>query len=72
MKLTVDRIVEGIAVLEKDDLSHIEISVSLLPDGVKEGSILSFDGTTYSFDAESETEVRARIAAKQRSIFKKR
>ncbi len=72
MKLTVDRIVEGIAVLEKEDLSHTEVSVNLLPAEVKEGSVLSFDGSTYTLDADTEAEIRSRIINKQRSIFKKK
>lgn len=72
MRLTVDRIVEGIAVLEKDDLSHTEVSVYLLPDGTKEGSVLAFDGNTYTLDADAEAEARARIINKQRSIFRKK
>lgn len=72
MKLTVDRIEEGFAVLEKEDLSHENIPLTLLPEGTKEGSVLAFDGTTYSLDLDAESEARARIVAKQRSIFKKK
>lgn len=72
MKLTVDRIEEGFAVLEKEDLSHENIPLTLLPEGTKEGSVLAFDGTTYSLDLDAEAEARARIVAKQRSIFKKK
>ena len=52
MKLTVDRIVEGFAVVEKEDLSHENISLSFLPEGTKEGSVLIFDGSTYTLDAD--------------------
>ena len=72
MKLTVDRIEEGFAVLEKDDLTHENIPLSLLPDGIKEGSVLSFDGETYTLDPDAEAEARERIIRKQRSVFKKR
>ena len=72
MKLTVDRIEEGFAVLEKDDLTHENIPLSLLPDGIKEGSVLSFDGETYALDPDAEAEARARIIQKHRSVFKKR
>ncbi len=71
MKLIVERICQDIAVLEKENLTHIEVSTSLLPEGVKEGSVLIFDGTDYHIDAEAEAEIRARIINKQRSIFKK-
>lgn len=72
MKLTVDRITEGIAVLEKEDMSHIQISLDKLPLGVKEGNILVFDGAAYHIDAEAEASARERIICKQRSIFKKK
>ena len=72
MKLTVDRIEEGFAVLEKYDLTHENIPLSLLPYGIKEGSVLSFDGETYALDPDAEAEARARIIRKQRSVFKKR
>lgn len=72
MKLTVDRIEEGFAVLEKEDMSHENVPLTLLPPGTKEGSVLAFDGTAYTLDPDAEAEARARIIAKQRSIFKKK
>ena len=72
MKLIVDRIVGNIAVLEKEDLTHVEVSIDILPFGTKEGNVLAFDGSTYVFDVDSEAEARARIISKQRSIFKKK
>lgn len=72
MKLTVERIYDGFAVLEKEDYSHIEVEMSVLPSGTKEGSVLLFDGTNYSIDISAEAEIRRRIIGKQRTIFKKR
>ena len=72
MKLTVERITEGIAVLEKEDMSHIEVPVSALPEGVREGNMLDFNGETYTVDSFAENAARERIIAKQRSIFKKK
>ena len=72
MKLKVDRIEEGFAVIEKEDLSYENISLSLLPEGTKEGSVLIFDGATYILDSDAEAEARERIIKKQRSIFKKK
>lgn len=72
MKFTVDRIVEGIAVLEREDMSHIEVAVEKLPTGVKEGNVLVFDGVAYHIDIDAETVARERIINKQRSIFKKK
>ena len=71
MKLTVERIYQDIAVLEKEDMSHIEVSTKLLPKDLKEGNVLVFNGTDYAIDAKAEAEARARIIEKQRSIFKK-
>ncbi|MGN0447873.1 MAG: DUF3006 domain-containing protein [Acutalibacteraceae bacterium] len=72
MNLTVDRIEEGFAILEKEDMSYENVPLSLLPSGTKEGSVLTFDGTTYTLDPDAEAEARARIIAKQRSVFKKK
>ncbi len=72
MKLTVDRIVEGIAVVENEDMNHFEISLSDLPQGVKEGTVLFFDGTNYLIDIDEEAERRRRISEKQKLLFNKR
>ena len=72
MKLTVERVGEAFAVLEKEDMTHIEVSLDKLPSGIKEGNVLNFDGTYYHLDEAAEKEARTRIIEKQRSIFKKR
>ena len=69
MKLSVDRIVEGIAVLEKEDLSRIEIPLSALPSDLKEGTVLLYDGEKYTVDADEEALRRQRILEKQRMLF---
>lgn len=71
MKFIVDRIEDGIAVLEREDLAHIEVSSDELPDGVREGSVLIFDGVSYTFDMDEETLRKKRIYEKQQSLFKK-
>lgn len=71
MKFIVDRIEEGIAVLEKEDFTHIHINLSELPEGTKEGSVLSFDGTTYVPDSDEEERRRKRILEMQNMLFKK-
>mgnify|MGYP003310328784 CR=1 FL=1 len=70
MKLTVDRIEEGTAVLEKEDLTHITVPAQILPQGVKEGSVLIFDGVNYNIDAEAESERRKAMLRKQNLLFK--
>ena len=72
MKLIVDRITENIAVLEKDDLSHVEVDSSLLPDGAKEGSVIRCDNGVYTLDTGAEEERRKKILAKQKLIFSNR
>ena len=72
MKLIVDRITENIAVLEKVDLSHIELDVSLLPKGIKEGSVIMYENGVYTIDDADEEERRKRIFAKQRLVFTNR
>ncbi len=71
MKLIVDRIEEGIAVLEKEDMTREEVAAALLPEGTKEGSVLSFDGEFYSLDSDEETERKRRITEMQKLIYKK-
>ena len=72
MKFTVERIIDRIAVLEKENMAHIEIPLSMLPDGVMEGNVLIYDGRSYTVDSMAEEQVRERIIRKQRSVFKKR
>lgn len=71
MRFTVERIYQDIAVLEKEDMTHIEVSTALLPEGVKEGNVLVFNGADYITDIDAEAEARTEIIKKQRSIFKK-
>lgn len=71
MKFVVERISEDFAILEKDDLSRIQVDISLLPSGLKEGNVLFYDGKEYHIDAEAEEQIRKRIVQKQRSIFKR-
>lgn len=72
MKLTVDRIEEGIAVLEREDLQHERVLLESLPEGTKEGSVLFFEGGVYRLDYDDEKAARERIINKQRAVFKKR
>lgn len=71
MKYIVDRIEEGIAILEKEDLTHVEAKLSELPLGIREGSVLIFDGNTYTVDTDVEAQRKKRIYEKQHMLFKK-
>lgn len=70
-RLIVDRIVGTIAVLEKEDKSHIELSLKDLSFSVKEGSVLLFDGEKYYLDTEDENERRSRIFSLQEKLKNK-
>ncbi len=67
-KLIVDRITQGIAVLEKEDKSHIEVPLEVIGLDIKEGSVLLFDGNRYSADKVSEDERRKRIFEMQEKL----
>lgn len=72
MKLIVDRIESGIAVCEKEDLSHIEILLKDLPFETKEGSVLlqNEDGS-FSLDLTEEEARRKRMLEMQKNLLKK-
>ncbi len=70
-KLTVDRIIGDVAVLEKEDKSHIEVPVSEIGLDIKEGSVLLFDGVRYSADKVSEEERRRKLFLMQERLKKK-
>lgn len=69
-KLIVDRIVGDIAALEKEDKSHIEVSVAEIGVEIKEGSILLFDGYKYSADVDSEAARRKKLFEMQQKLKK--
>lgn len=71
-KFIIDRIEEGYAVCECEDLSHISIPVSSVSFDVREGMIicLQADGT-YVRDENEEDEMRNKIIALQNKIRNK-
>lgn len=70
-KLIVDRIVGDIAVLEKENRSHIEVSVVDIGLDIKEGSVLIFDGDAYTADEASEAQRRKKIFEMQQKLRKR-
>lgn len=70
-KFIVDRIVGTIAVLEKEDKSHIELSLEGISLDIKEGSVLLFDGEKYYLDTAEENERRSRIFSLQEKLKNK-
>ena len=71
-KLCIDRIVGGIAVCEKEDMSTVEIKVSDIPFEVYEGSVFSTDGETYFPEETEEAERRRRVIELQNKLRNKK
>ena len=69
-RYTVDRIEDGIVVLEKEDLTHIELPASAFDFEVKEGNVLLFENGIFTVDEAFESERRRKIFNKQKNIFK--
>lgn len=72
MKFIVERLTDSFAVLEKEDMSHIEVKRFELPEELKEGNVLILDETGYKVDKAEEILIRNRIKEKQNKIFKTR
>lgn len=68
---SVSRIENSVAVLEFPDGSFGEISCSLLPDGVKEGNILTKNSSgEFVFDFDEEKRRKDKFLSLQKKIFK--
>lgn len=72
MKFSVDRIEDNIVVLESIENNEIrEVDISLLPEGIKEGSILVLNNDIYELDLNEEELRRKRIQEKFNRLKKK-
>lgn len=71
MHYTVDRIENGIAVLEDDMLMLLPVPLKLLPEGIREGSILVYDGSSYVIRHDEEAEQRKKLFALQKKLLGK-
>ena len=69
MKFTVEAIEDGIAILENIYGEKIEISVDNLPDGIKEGSILTSIDDDFKILIEDTRERRRMMFEKQRRLL---
>lgn len=68
---SIDRIEGKFAVIEADDKSVKNITLSELPVGIKEGDVLAFENGEYYVDIQ-ETQRRKDLAIKlQKKLFKK-
>lgn len=67
--LSIDRIENKTAICERGDLSLVELPLSLLPKGAKEGSILKLENGVYTLDTEEEKRRKSRILELQNMLF---
>ena len=67
--LSVDRIENDTAVCERDDMSVVELALSALPQGTKEGSVLKVENGIYSLYESEEKRRRKRILELQNMLF---
>lgn len=72
MKYTVDHIENGIAFLEDDMLMLLPVPMELLPEGTREGSILSYESDAFVLCKDEETEQRKRLFALQQKLLDKK
>lgn len=72
MKYAIDRIENEIAILENiTDGTKIEINLSKLPSGSKEGTILLYQDEQYTIDLDEEQKRKERIESKFAMLRKK-
>lgn len=67
--IIVDRIENGIAVIEGDDGAFFQLPASQLPDGVREGSVLRRTQDGFALDSEAERERRHMLYEKTKRLF---
>ena len=68
----IDRIEQGIAVLEKNDCSHLSVSVSLLPKVAKEGDVLLKKGDNWEIDEKMTQQRRNEMEERLSRLFSKK
>lgn len=69
MKYIVDRIESDIAVCEDEKLSIVNIPLSVLPKGAKEGSVMLFKDGAYSLSLKDEEERRNKLFNLMEDLF---
>ena len=68
---SIDRIEENIAILEnRTTLELKEVDITLLPNNIKEGSILEFKNDTYTLELSKEEKIRQEILEKFQRLRK--
>lgn len=67
--MIVDRIEDGVAVIETENGSFIHIDATLLPHGAREGWVLAEVDGVLTRDAEAEDRRKAMLFAMQKKMF---
>lgn len=67
--MIVDRIEGRIAVIELEDGSHIDVPLSKLPEGTREGSVLRKKSGGFELDPRQERERRKKAAERTKRLF---
>ena len=68
MRYTVDRIEEGLAVLEAEDRTMQTVPLSQLPHGIREGAVVT--ASEDGFTVDEDTARAARIREKMKRLLK--
>lgn len=72
MKYSIDRIENDIAVLESlESKEKININITLLPQNVKEGSIIVYENNKYIKDEETELKRKTELQSRFNNLIKK-
>ena len=69
--MVIDHIENGYAVIENEGIM-LDIPLSQLPDGVKEGDVLTFENGIYFRDEFAAAENREKISARLENLFKRK
>lgn len=72
LKYSVDRIEEGFAVCEDENGKMLNINTDNLPEGVKEGDIISVDDGEAVILTEETQARRKKLAEKRKALFERR
>jgi len=68
---SIDRIEDNIAILQnRTTLELKELDITLLPNNIKEGSILEFKNDTYTLELSKEEKIRQEILEKFQRLRK--
>lgn len=67
--MIVERIEEGIVIIEDDNMKHFEVSINLFPENIKEGDFVIKTDDGYIIDNKKTSELREKINELQNSLW---